>query len=388
MSTRPAPLGLRFLQSVQSPTSKTYGNYYASPSSSALAAPADSRPPAGKVTPNYACPSPNRVRWNTSTNAAVNVHDYQTHSNDNSRAGTPTRRSGVSERRVGFAGGSTSTGNGASNTTPRRSRTDSITALITGSYATSAGGASDRNFNNGGSAFAEASPMRKAMRKGPSDNIQVGLTIVDSPSRGPSPCRKRSGSADGYASMYKNHLVGSGAQIETRFASTPRARGKMMCEAPTSFEDTRPHGLRQVSAARHPSPFLGVGILGPDPAEVERARRGENRPVPPPMVLKPWRRGVRHVPEPCSDISKPRYADDEPFRHSKRFISPSVREPTPTGLRTCVEERCREPQLIAFVGVNDNSRKQAFELRPQSIRCSSPHTPMRRTFNIISNKEC
>lgn len=231
------------------------------------------------------------------------------------------------------------------------------------------------------------SPVGRSHVLGPRDNITVGLRLDSA--RDPSPQRRARSSSI----SYWDHLSGTGAHVDS-FASTPRVRGKMAAPYyPSRDASPRPTGTRQVES-RDSSPFMGVGILGPDPSEKKE------RPVPPPMVLKPFRRGVRYVPEPNSGYQKPRYSDEEPFRHSKRFVSPYTRDPTPTGVRTNLCDRSRALQLVNFVGspfmpakpegsiAGQRAREKHSEFHGTSIRCVSPHTPMRRSFNIISNMDC
>lgn len=287
----------------------------------------DERPPAGMPTPNYRCPSPIRSR---ELGVAARW-------NSSPRLGTPTNNSAAR----------------SASSTPLRAPT----------------------------------PVGRAHVRGPQDNILVGLCL--NRARDPSPHRRACS-----GSSHADHLIGTGVHIdETYGGSTPRVRGKMSVATPSRESSPRRVGLRHVET-QYDSPFRGLGQLGPDPNEKRE------RLVPPPMVLKSFRRGVKYVPEPNSNYQKPRYSDEEPFRHGKRFVAPYTREPSPSGVRTNLCERSRASQLVDFVGsphkpsrpegslAGQKAREKHVEFLGTSIRCVSPHTPLRRAFNIISNIDC
>lgn len=132
-------------------------------------------------------------------------------------------------------------------------------------------------------------------------------------------------------------------------------------------------GMRTISVD---TPFRGVGIFGPDPAE----EATKERPIPPPMIKKPWKRGVRRVPEPSSTRrdNESRYSHvtaSGAFQHGKRQVSPKHFEPKPASIRF---------NIAPCDNMHSFSVESPHRARPTSIRCGSP-TARPRTFNIINN---
>jgi hypothetical protein len=143
-----------------------------------------------------------------------------------------------------------------------------------------------------------------------------------------------------------------------------------------SREASQERAGRGIRVSSVDTPYRGIGTFGPDPNEAKK-----ERPVPPPMIKKPLKRGVRMVPEPVStlyndsDFRYSRVTATGAYQHGKRQISPKHFEFKPASIRLNISPA-------------DHLHSYAVEsprrARPESIRCGSP-TARPRTFNIITN---
>ena len=231
-----------------------------------------------------------------------------------------------------------------------------------------------------------ASPSKRAQITPQTSQLFVGKGGVSGLTERPT---SRTRSASATHSAIVDHLEGSSASlregvpapfdgcrrhVEARSSQQHYSIGDLSFGRASSADRTTRTGLRKCSADL--TPYRGFGCFGPDPNEVKE------RLVPPLMIKKPLRRGVRRVPEPASaryrdnDYRYSRIAENGVYLHGKRQVQPKHFEPKPSSIRSNIAPL----DNMQFYVVESPARS-----RSTGIRCGSPNSRPRE-YNIINHQ--